>query len=97
MAQNKGIPGRAVSQSPDSPSKSWIQKTPGLCGGDACIRTTRIPVWSLVQARQLGFSDQELLNHYDPPLSQADLDAVWDYFDHHKKEIEEAIRENEEA
>ena len=51
----------------------------------------------LPQARRLGFSDQELLNHYDPPLSQADLDAVWDYFDHHKKEIEEAIRENEEA
>ncbi|WP_445242043.1 DUF433 domain-containing protein [Microcoleus sp. LEGE 07076] len=23
-------------------------KTPGLCGGDACIGNTRIPVWSLV-------------------------------------------------
>src|SRR5712692_2863160 len=27
---------------------SWIQKTPDICGGDACIRNTRLPVWSLV-------------------------------------------------
>jgi uncharacterized protein (DUF433 family) len=93
----KSIPGGAASQSPESPPKSWIKKTPGVCGGDACIRTTRIPVWSLVQARRLGFSDQELVNQYDPPLSQADLDATWDYFHQHKDEIEEAIRENEEA
>lgn len=25
-----------------------IKKTPGVCGGDACIGNTRIPVWSLV-------------------------------------------------
>jgi uncharacterized protein (DUF433 family) len=29
---------------------SWIQKTPDICGGDACILTTRIPVWSVVVA-----------------------------------------------
>ncbi len=97
MGRKNNIPGGAVSQSPNSSSKSSIQKTPGVCGGDACIRMTRIPVWSLVQARRLGFSDQELLNQYDPPLSQADLDAAWNYFDHHQGEIEQAIRENEEA
>ena len=36
--------------------KFWlgIQKTPGLCGGDACIRQTRIPVWVLVNTCGLG-------------------------------------------
>ena len=26
---------------------SWIQKNPDVCGGDACIRNTRVPVWAL--------------------------------------------------
>jgi uncharacterized protein (DUF433 family) len=78
-------------------SESWIQKTPGVCGGDACIRKTRITVWMLVEAQRLGFSDEELRTRYDPPLSQADLDAAWKYFEHHSDEIEQAIRENEEV
>ena len=93
MSQNNSIPGRTFTSS----SESWIQKTPEVCGGDACIRTTRIPVWSLVEARRLGFSDQELLNHYDPPLTQTGLDTAWAYFENHRDEIEQAIRENEDA
>ena len=31
-----------------------IEKTPGVCGGDPCIRQTRIPVWLLEQLRRLG-------------------------------------------
>ncbi len=30
--------------------KSWVQKTPGVCGGDACIRNTRITVHGLVHS-----------------------------------------------
>ncbi|WP_008311890.1 DUF433 domain-containing protein [Leptolyngbya sp. PCC 6406] len=33
-----------------------IEKTPGICGGDARIAQIRIPVWVLVQARNLGIS-----------------------------------------
>ena len=40
---------------------SGIQKTPGVCGGDACIRQTRISVWVLVNARRLGISEADLL------------------------------------
>jgi len=34
-------------------NQNWrgITKTPGVCGGDACVEGTRIPVWVLVQAR----------------------------------------------
>lgn len=36
-----------------------IQVTPGVCGGQPCIRNTRIPVWTLVAFRQQGTDDEE--------------------------------------
>ena len=41
-----------------------IRRTPGVCGGEACIRMTRISVWMLDAARWLGFLDEELLQDY---------------------------------
>jgi uncharacterized protein (DUF433 family) len=76
--------------------KSWIQKTPGVIGGDACIRNTRIAVWMLMEGRHLGMSDQRLLQAH-PSLTQADLDIAWEYCLLHREEIDQAIRENEEA
>jgi uncharacterized protein (DUF433 family) len=76
---------------------SWIQKTPGVCGGDACIRKTRIPVWSLVVARRLGASDAELLHYFVTPLTPADVDAAAAYYEKNREEIDEQIRLNEEA
>jgi uncharacterized protein (DUF433 family) len=73
-----------------------IEKTQNVCGGDACIASTRVPVWSLEQARRLGFSDAELLDAY-PSLKRSDLNAAWAYVTTHPAEIETAIRENEEA
>ena len=77
--------------------KSWIEKTPDVCGGRACIRTLRMPVWLLVQARQMGFTDEELLNRHVVPLTQADLNAAWAYYAQHCEEIDDDIRRNEEA
>jgi len=54
---------------------SGIEKTPAVCGGDACIARSRVPVWSLAQARDLGLADEALLDQY-PTLTQADLDAA---------------------
>jgi uncharacterized protein (DUF433 family) len=78
-------------------NKNWrgITKTPGVCGGDACIEGTRIPVWVLVGYRRLGVSESELLYNY-PTLSAADLVNAWVYAEAHSEEIETAIRENEE-
>ena len=42
-------------------TQSRITKTLGVCGGDACIRGHRIPVWVLVGYRKLGASDAEIL------------------------------------
>jgi uncharacterized protein (DUF433 family) len=77
--------------------KSWIQKTPTICGGDACIRDTRIPVWSLVVARQLGASAEELRTYFVTPLTAADVQAALDYYAEHTPEIDNEIRLNEEA
>src|SRR5207245_7703175 len=38
---------------------SWVAKTPGVCGGDARIRKTRITVAGLVERRAHGLSDAE--------------------------------------
>jgi uncharacterized protein (DUF433 family) len=76
---------------------SWIQKTPDICGGDACIRNTRVPVWSLVVARRLGISDTALLHYFVTPLFAADLQAAFAYFEQHADEIEREIRLNQEA
>lgn len=76
---------------------SWrgIEKIPGVCGGDACIARTRIPVWVLVNARRLGISEAQLLKDY-PTLSATDLTNAWVYATVYPEEIETAIQENEE-
>lgn len=72
-----------------------IKRTPGVCGGAACIANTRIPVWVLERARQLGMSDADLLQDY-PTLRADDLANAWAYVHLYREEIEEEIRLNEE-
>jgi uncharacterized protein (DUF433 family) len=77
-------------------NKSWVQKTPNVCGGRACIRKTRITVWGLVNARRLGATDDQILRNI-VGLAPDDLLAAWDYYRDHRAEIDQDIRENEEA
>lgn len=89
---------QAIQLLAESLSNTWkgIEKTPGVCGGEACIAKTRIPVWGLVESRRLGISEAQLLDDY-PHLTAADLVNAWAYADAYPDEIEEAIRKNEEA
>lgn len=84
------------SHTPASGIASRVKTTPGVLGGSACIGDTRIAVWMLVRARQLGLGDEQLRSWFVVPLEQADLDAAWAYYDDHREEIDRAIRENEE-
>lgn len=79
-------------------TNSWtgITKTPGVVGGDACIRNMRIPVWSLLQYRQLGANDDRILEAY-PQLTATDLANAWAYAEAFPTEIVSAIAANEEA
>ena len=71
-----------------------IVKTPGICGGDARVRDTRLSVWGLEQWRRLGWSDAKILDAY-PRLTPEDLRAAWAYAERHREEIDAAILENE--
>ncbi len=74
-------------------SGKGITKTPGVCGGKACIAGTRIAVWLLVEAQQLGISEAQLLQDYSH-ITAADLVNAWSYADAYPEEIAAAIRVN---
>jgi uncharacterized protein (DUF433 family) len=73
-----------------------IDSRPDVCGGEACIVRTRIPVWVLEQSRRLGSTEQELLASY-PTLRAEDLVNAWHYAHAHPAEIDSNIRDNETA
>lgn len=73
---------------------SW--STPGVMGGDPCIRRVRIPVWLLEQYRRLGASEADLLANY-PTLRAEDLVNAWVYVRAHRDEIDRQIEEQELA
>ena len=75
-------------------NQSWVQKTPRVCGGRACIRNTRITVWGLVNSRRLGLADAQILENI-VGLTLEDLHAAWDHYREHTAEIDEDNRENE--
>ena len=73
-----------------------IESNPDVCGGEACIVRTRIPVWVLERARRLGATEAELLTTY-PTLKAEDLANAWAYVRAHRQQIEQSIAENEAA
>jgi uncharacterized protein (DUF433 family) len=73
---------------------SWISRKLGRCGGEACVRDTRITVWGLASYRRLGLSDEQILAAVQG-LTPADLEAAWEYAGGNAEEIDQAIRENE--
>jgi uncharacterized protein (DUF433 family) len=73
-----------------------IEKTPGVCGGAARVAGTRIPVWQLVEARDMGVSEAQLLIDY-PRLKAVNLADAWAYAEDHADEIAAEIHANEVA
>jgi len=57
-----------------------------VCGGEPCIARTRIPVWLLVRARQLGASEASFPGAY-PTLRAEDLVSAWAYAQLHASQI----------
>jgi len=72
-----------------------IDSDPRVCGGDACIVRTRIPVWVLAQSRRLGMSEAEILKSY-PTLRAEDLVNAWTYEQSHREEIDRQIAASEQ-
>jgi uncharacterized protein (DUF433 family) len=78
-------------------AKSWVQKTPDVCGGDACIRGTRVPVWAVIAARQGSVTDADLLKYFVTPLTPEDLEAATVYYERHRDEIDKNIADNDDG
>lgn len=74
-----------------------IEKTPGVCGGRARVRRTRISVSILVQYRNCWRGeDAKILNSF-PSLNQSDLNAAWEYYEQNKSEIDAEINGEENS
>lgn len=67
-----------------------IQKTEGVCGGYACIRNTRIPVWTIISLQYQGADDADLLRNF-PGLTPFDLAAARAYYAANTDEIDGAV------
>jgi uncharacterized protein (DUF433 family) len=59
--------------------------------GETRIANTQIAIWELVNAKDLGCSDRDLLQMY-PQLTESDLATAWDYADAHPEEIMLALQ-----
>ena len=73
-------------------TKSWVQTSAGVCGGEPCIRHTRHTVTGLVEWKKLGLSDDRILEHH-PDLTPADLEVAWAYYDSHREDIDRALED----
>jgi uncharacterized protein (DUF433 family) len=73
-----------------------IESDPLVSGGEPRIVRTRISVWVLVQARNLGMSEADILHSY-PTLRAEDLANAWAFYRSHRDEIDGQIRDNEAA
>lgn len=76
-------------------TKRSIQKTKGICGGQARIRNTRIPVWTIISLQNQGADDLEILENF-PILTPFDLVAARDYYANHFEEINSLISAHDE-
>ncbi len=80
-------------------SKEHISKTPGICGGKACIAGHRIRVMDIVvQYENVGLSPTQIVKDVFPSITVADVHAAIAYYLDHREEIEADFQhENEVA
>lgn len=75
--------------------KRLIQKNSQIAGGQACIRSTRIPVWTLIALSQQGMEDARILQNF-PGLTPLDLLAARRYYQINPTEIDALIISQED-
>jgi len=73
-----------------------IYRTPRVCGGDACIRGLRLPVWQLEEGWRSGATDAQLVQAH-PALTPEDLANARAYATANRAEIDRLIQENNEV
>ena len=78
-----------------SVSKEHITKTPGVCGGKACIAGHRIRVMDIVASHvHRGMKPSEILDEY-PGITMADVFAALAYYHDHRDEVDADFQRDE--
>lgn len=73
-------------------SKEHITKTPGVCGGRACIAGHRIRVSDIAgMYERRGMSADEIVDQL-PGITLADVHAAMAYYYDHRDEVEADLR-----
>ena len=72
-----------------------IRKTPGVSGGYACIRDTRIAVWTIISLTNQGANEEELLTDFQG-LTLSDLLIAKKYYQMNQEEIDTLIASHQE-
>jgi uncharacterized protein (DUF433 family) len=83
---------------PDAPTtiSAHITKTPGVCGGRACIAGHRVRVSDVVVWHERrGYSPDEIVEFF-PGITLADVHAALAYYFDNRAEIEDEFRAAED-
>jgi uncharacterized protein (DUF433 family) len=80
----------------ENATKQHITKTPGVCGGRACITGHRIRVMDIVVWHEMrGYCADEIVDMF-PGITVADVHAALAYYFDHREEIEADFRRDQE-
>lgn len=71
-----------------TPRKPLIEKVPGVCGGRAVFKRTRIPVWIVDYLQKEGHTEGFILSNY-PSLTRRHLREAKLYSEQHPDEVKE--------
>ncbi len=75
-----------------------ITKTPGVCGGRACIDGTRIRVMDIVVLLEKGMMPEAMRTHYSSrPLTLAEVHSALAYYYDHRDELDGDFEEDRRA
>ncbi len=78
-------------------SYPYITKDSAICGGKACIKSTRIRVLDIVAATErLALSPDEVCDQY-PELTLAQVHCALAYYYDHKEQIQTEIESEQNA
>ena len=70
-----------------------VTKTPGVCGGKACIDSTRIRVNNVVFLHKDGANDAKIREAY-PDLTPAQIHAALAYYYDNREEIDAELNDD---
>ena len=88
---------RVPATKPNGRDHPYIERRPGVCGGEPVIVGTRFPVRSVVTSvYRLGMTPEEIAEAW-PYMTLAYIHDALSYYHDHRPMIDRAIRENREA